>query len=155
MHILSVSLINKFGPYPGGTPEVAVRIAYGDARQHRSSGVAWLVGSILQMVEAEVASVTHFELIGDRGLLRRPDQEPGTIPITPALVGSPIFSVMETVGGQLGGYLVRLDTSGESSFVGLGMEWPDRTEMLVSNLGPDAGPFPWMALAHPRIGSIS
>jgi hypothetical protein len=62
VHVTSVAMIGKFGPYPGGVPDIAVRSSYGDPRQHELFGAAWTVSSLRQLVDAEAASATYFEL---------------------------------------------------------------------------------------------
>ena len=66
VHVTSVAMIGKFGPYPAGVPDVAVLSAYGDPactsfseRRGRSAHcVSWLT--------LKPPSATYFELAGQR-----------------------------------------------------------------------------------------
>ncbi|HLI14799.1 MAG TPA: hypothetical protein VKV23_01930 [Acidimicrobiales bacterium] len=129
VHVISVALIGKFGPYPGGVPDVPVRTAYGDPRQFLPFAAAWTVSSLGQLVDAEAASVTYFELAGDRGLVRRAAGSPW--------YAGPVYRVLESVTHWRGGNLVRLACPHGGTLAGLGMEWPDRSELLVANLAPE------------------
>ena len=74
VHIGAVVLLGKFGPYPGGQPDVPALSLHGDARQQAGFCAAWSVGSLQQLVRAAVASATYFELVGagDSFMRRRP-----------------------------------------------------------------------------------
>lgn len=127
VHITSVVLLGKFGPYPGGVPQAPVLSAYGDPRQHTAFAAAWTLSSLRQLSDAEVASATYFELVGDRGLLHL---------VAGELVMSPAFRVMEAALSWSGGNLVRVGDGGCGPVVGLGAEWADRAEYLVANVTP-------------------
>ena len=68
----SVAMIGKFGPYPGGVPDVPSTPSYGDDRQGLLFGAAWAVSSLRQLVDAEAASATYFELSGSARACRHP-----------------------------------------------------------------------------------
>jgi hypothetical protein len=128
VHVTSVAMIGKFGPYPGGVPDVAVRSSYGDPRQHELFGAAWTVSSLRQLVDAEAASATYFELAGDRGLVRTRAHDNEATPV-------PVYRVLEAVLGWRSGNVVRVGQFYGADLVGLGAEWADRSELLVANLG--------------------
>jgi hypothetical protein len=122
-------MIGKFGPYPAGVPDVAVLSTYGDPRQHEIFGAAWTVSSLRQLLDAEAASATYFELAGERGLVRAAadrDAPASTVPV---------YRVLEAVLGWRGGGIVRVGGEDGGDLVGLGAEWADRSELLVANLG--------------------
>jgi hypothetical protein len=130
VHVTSVAMIGKFGPYPAGVPDVAVLSAYGDPRQHEIFGAAWTVSSLRQLVDAEAASATYFELAGERGLVRSAAGRDGPASAVP------VYRVLEAVLGWRGGGIVRVGGEDGADLVGLGAEWADRSELLVANLGP-------------------
>ena len=130
VHVTSVAMIGKFGPYPAGVPDVAVLSAYGDPRQHQLFGAAWTVSSLRQLVDAEAASATYFELVGERGLVRTDAGGDEA-----ASVAVPVYRVLEAVLAWHGGSVVRVGNIVGADLVGLGAEWPDRSELLVANLG--------------------
>jgi hypothetical protein len=131
VHVTSVAMIGKFGPYPGGVPDVAVRSSYGDPRQHELFGAAWTVSSLRQLVDCEAASATYFELTGDRGLVRTGTNGDEAAPV-------PVYRVLETVLGWRKGTVVRAGRLYGGDLVGLGAEWADRSELLLANLGSSA-----------------
>jgi hypothetical protein len=131
VHVTSVAMIGKFGPYPGGVPDIAVRSSYGDPRQHELFGAAWTVSSLRQLVDAEAASATYFELAGDRGLVRTGADGDEAAPV-------PVYRVLETVLSWRSGNIVRVGQLYGADLVGLGAEWADRSELLVANLGSSA-----------------
>jgi hypothetical protein len=131
VHITSVAMIGKFGPYPAGVPDATVLSAYGDGRQTQLFGAAWALSSLRQLVDAEAVSATYFELSGARGLVDAPAGGTGT-----AAVPVPVYRVLETVLSWGPANLVRVGTT-HSEVVGLGGEWPDRSELLVANLCQD------------------
>lgn len=136
VHILSLEMIGKFGPYPGGTPDVLDRRAYGDPRQYTTFAAAWTVNSLCQLIDAEAASATYFELAGDRGLVRNltgPDSAGAT---GTGYIAGPAYRVLEVVTHWNGGNLVRVSRAEGSMVVGVGMEWSDRAEYLLANLEP-------------------
>jgi hypothetical protein len=124
-------MIGKFGPYPGGVPDIAVRSSYGDPRQHELFGAAWTVSSLRQLVDAEAASATYFELSGDRGLVRTGADGDEAAPV-------PVYRVLETVLGWRSGNVVRVGQLYGGDLVGLGAEWADRSELLLANLASTA-----------------
>lgn len=127
VHVTSVVLLGKFGPYPGGVPDTPALPAYGDPRQYTTFAATWTLSSLRQLSDAEAASVTYFELFGDRGLVRLVDGE---------LVVSPAFLVIEAAISWSGGNLVRI--GGDCGpVVGLGAKWADRGEFLVANVTPE------------------
>jgi hypothetical protein len=131
VHVTSVAMIGKFGPYPGGVPDIAVRSSYGDPRQHELFGAAWTVSSLRQLVDAEAASATYFELSGDRGLVRTGADGDEAAPV-------PVYRVLETVLGWRSGNVVRVGQLYGGDLVGLGAEWADRSELLLANLASTA-----------------
>jgi hypothetical protein len=131
VHVTSVAMIGKFGPYPGGVPDVAVRSSYGDPRQHELFGAAWTVSSLRQLVDCEAASATYFELAGDRGLVRTGTNGDEAAPV-------PVYRVLETVLGWRKSNVVRAGRLYGGDLVGLGAEWAERSELLVANLGSSA-----------------
>jgi hypothetical protein len=136
VHIFSLALIGKFGPYPGGIPDVPVRTAYGDPRQYTTFAAAWTVSSLRQLIDAEAASATYFELAGDRGLVR-PTTGPDSAGATGTdYVPGPVYRVLEVVTHWNGGNLVRVSRVEGSMIIGVGMEWSDRSEYLLANLEP-------------------
>ena len=131
VHVMSVAMIGKFGPYPAGVPAVPVLSAYGDDRQGQLFGAAWALSSLRQLVDAEATSATYFELSGARGLVGAPgDGSKG------ALVPVPAYRVLEAVLSWVDGNLVRVGAVHDVA-VGLGAEWPDHSELLIANLGQD------------------
>lgn len=128
VHITSVAMIGKFGPYPGGPPDVAVRSAYGDARQYSSFAAAWTVSSLCQLVGSQAASATYFELTGARGLV---DSDRAGV------MAGPVYRALEAVLSWGAGNVVQVGTVAGANIVGLGAEWPDRSELLVANLAPE------------------
>lgn len=136
VHILSLALIGKFGPYPGGVPDVPVRTTYGDPRQYTTFAAAWTVNSLRQLIDAEAASATYFELVGDRGLVRFTTVPDSVGAIGTNYVPGPVYRVLEVVNHWNEGNLVRISPVQGSMIVGIGMEWSDRTEFLLANLEP-------------------
>ncbi len=130
IHITSVAMIGKFGPYPAGVPAVPRLSAYGDVRQRDLFGAAWTLSSLRQLVDAEAASVTYFELAGARGLVGAPRRGTGSGPVP-----FPVYLLLKTVLSWEGGNLVRVGTVHGGEVVGLGTEWPGRSDLLVANLG--------------------
>jgi hypothetical protein len=130
VHITSIAMIGKFGPYPGGIPEAPVLPAYGDSRQHELFGAAWTVSSLRQLVDAHACSATYFELSGERGLVHFPGGGRDA-------VAGPVYRVLEAVLSWEGGNLVSIGTGPNADLIGLGMEWPGRSELLVANLSPE------------------
>jgi D-apionolactonase len=130
VNITSVAMIGKFGPYPAGAPALPRRSACGDERQRDLFGAAWTLSSLRQLVDAEAASVTYFELAGGRGLVGAPGgaTRTGRVPF-------PVYLLLETVLSWEGGNLVRVGTVQGGELVGLGAEWPGRSDLLVANLG--------------------
>ena len=130
INITSVAMIGKFGPYPAGVPALPRFSAYGDVRQRDLFGAAWTLSSLRQLVDAEAASVTYFELAGARGLVGAPPRGTGTGPVP-----FPVYLLLKTVLSWEGGNLVRVGTVPGGELVGLGAEWPGRSDLLVANLG--------------------
>jgi D-apionolactonase len=131
VHVTSVAMIGKFGPYPAGVPEVPLLSAYGDDRQGLLFGAAWALSSLRQLVDAEAASATYFELSGARGLVGTPGDATSTDPVP-----VPVYRVLEAVLSWVDANLVRVGAV-HGEVVGLGAEWPDRSELLIANLGQD------------------
>ncbi len=107
--------------------------AYGDARQGQLFGAAWALSSLRQLVDAEAASATYFELSGARGLVGTPGDWTSTEPVP---VPVPVYRVLEAVLSWAEANLVRVGAV-HGEVVGLGAEWPDRSELLIANLGQD------------------
>ena len=133
VHVTSVAMIGKYGPYPAGVPDVPVLSTYGDPRQRELFGASWTLSSLRQLVDSEAMSGTYFELLGERGLVGTP--EDGSQEALPF----PVYRVLETVLSWEHGNLVRIGPiAGPGTFalgiVGLGAEWPDRSELLIANL---------------------
>lgn len=134
IHIISVRLIGKFGPYPSGVPDVAELASYGDPRQYMAFGAAWTVGSLCQLIDAEATSATYFELAGDRGLVQYTTDSQILESAARSCLPGPIYKVLEVVKQWKNGNIVRIGKDQGSRLLGVGMEWPDRTEFLLANL---------------------
>ena len=100
-----------------------------------------------ELARAEIASATYFELVGERGLVRRASAAAGA-------TATPAFRVLETLGGFRGGNVVGVGWGGFGPIVGLGMEWPERFELLLANLDPEPRSVTIRELAGP-VGECS
>ena len=134
VHVTSIAMIGKFGPYPGGVPAGGPRPSCGDPRQHQLFGAAWTVSSVRQLVAAHAASATFFELFGDRGIMQENDAVSGAIRV------DAVYRVLEEVLSWPESAFIDIRAAEGAPVVGLGAEWPDRGAVLLANLS--AAPVP-------------
>jgi hypothetical protein len=97
IHVSPVTLIGRFGPYPGGPPVDGGLPGNVDVRQMSLLTAAWTVGTLHQLAEAGVASITFFELVGWRGLAERDGGSPmAEFPSQPGMV-FPVYDVFAAI----------------------------------------------------------
>ena len=131
VHVVSVEMIGKYGPYPGGVPKVDDLSKYGDPRQHQMFGAAWTLNSLVQLTVSHAASATYFELFGDRGVVQE-TRERGEA------WADPVCRVLQAVLSWPMEGFVRLDSVDGCPVVGMGAESSDRGEYLLANLSGDS-----------------
>src|SRR5260370_11333831 len=97
VHVTPITLIGRFGPYPGGPPVEGGLPGNVDVRQMSLLTAAWTVGTIRHFAEAGAASLTLFELVGWRGLVERDGGSP--MPEFPSVPGMvfPVYDVLAAI----------------------------------------------------------
>jgi hypothetical protein len=97
VHVSPVTLVGRFGPYPGGPPVEGGLPGNVDTRQMSLLTAAWTVGTLHHLAGAGVASITLFELVGWRGLLERDGGSPmAEFPSQPGMV-FPVYDVLAAI----------------------------------------------------------
>lgn len=106
-----------------------------DVRQASLFGAAWTVGSVSNVLQSGVCSVTYYDTIGWRGIMES-SADPSDLGVFPAIRGGvyPLFHVLADVAEFGGGsaYGTISERPGEIEMVALRKN--GRTRLLVSNL---------------------
>ena len=95
IHISPVSLIGPHGPHPAGPPPADDPFAGLDQRQAEQFCAAWTVGFLTNAAQANIASITMFDVAGACGLFA--DRSPASLAIAPAFdpgTAFPAFHVL-------------------------------------------------------------
>jgi hypothetical protein len=97
IHVTPVTLIGRFGPYPGGPPVDGGLPGNVDVRQMSLLTAAWTVGTLRHLANTGAASVTLFEVVGWRGLVERDGGSPmAEFPTVPAMV-FPVYDILVAI----------------------------------------------------------
>jgi hypothetical protein len=68
IHVSPVTLKKRSNPYAKGDKSLLIEAHY-DARLHTEFGARWLMGSMEQLTNGGISSVTYFEAIGPLGIM--------------------------------------------------------------------------------------
>jgi D-apionolactonase len=110
-------------PAPGELPYQV------DPRQSTPFCAAWTVGSLKQLSQDGVASVTYFETTGNRGLMADAPGDPAG-----ALAVFPVYHVFAAVGDFAGGMVVPTTSSNPLAVEALALQDGPRHRVLLANL---------------------
>ncbi|PYM81230.1 MAG: hypothetical protein DME09_17185 [Candidatus Rokuibacteriota bacterium] len=127
---------NGEGPAPAPVPgELPSQV---DPRQMSLFGAAWTVGSLRNLAEAGVYSVTYYETTGWRGVMETDLGSP--LPHKfPSRLGRvfPVYHVLADVGAFAGGTVMPTRSSDPLRAQALAVRKDGRTRVLVVNLAPE------------------
>src|SRR5260370_13629469 len=76
VHVTPITLIGRFGPYPGGPPVEGGLPGNVDARQMSLLTAAWAVGTSRHFADAGAPPLTPFELGARRATVQPPGRSP-------------------------------------------------------------------------------
>ena len=116
-------------PLPGELP------ADVDARQPTLFTAGWTLGSVKYLSEAGVYSLTYYETVGWKGIMKPGRAAPpsANFPSQPGGV-FPLYHVLSEIGDFAGGRVQRVDSTDPLSVVGLALSKAGRARLLVANL---------------------
>ncbi|MBI4324364.1 MAG: hypothetical protein HY674_03795 [Chloroflexi bacterium] len=119
-------------PRPGDLP------AQVDVRQMSLFGAGWTLGSLKQVSEGGVSSVTYYEATGWRGVMETElgSPLPGQFRSLPGSV-FPLFHVLADVGEFAGGEVLVSRSSEPLKMVGLALRADRRRRVLLANLSAE------------------
>lgn len=121
-----VDLIGADGPFPGGPPAAGGPPANEDVRQREGFCAAWTLAALAAMTNAEVTSITLFELAGPRGLVEHPR------------AAFPVFDLLAALGPFRRRPVVPLRAADPERVAALAFEAGGGVEVFIANL--TAGP---------------
>lgn len=152
IHISPITLIGRFGPFPGGPPEPGGLPGNVDVRQMSLFCAAWTVGSMKHLTEAEVASVTYYETTGWRGLLERDrgSPMPDRFPSLPGMV-FPVYHVFAFLGDRRGARAIEARCSDPLAVEAFAVQTPAGIRLMVANLTGDVRRVSVGGLARRRV----
>jgi hypothetical protein len=132
-----VTFIGRTGPFPSGPPEPGGLPGQVDVRQTSLFGAAWTLGAIKQLSEADVGSITFYEIIGWRGILESEagSPMPDRFPSSPGAV-FPMYHVLAEVGAWKDGELLEARSNDPLAVTALALRTGERMVVLVANLTP-------------------
>jgi hypothetical protein len=134
VHVSPVTLIGRFGPYPGGPPGEGDLPGNVDVRQMSLLTAAWTVGTLHRLGEAGVASVTFFELVGWRGLLERDGGSPMVeFPTAPGMV-FPVYDVFAAIAPPRNWMRCAAVTTHPSQVAALALTHEGTMRVLLANV---------------------
>ena len=119
-------------PVPGELPSQV------DPRQMSLFGAAWTVGSLGNLADAGVYSVTYYETTGWRGVMETDLGSP--LPHKfPSRLGRvfPVYHVLADVGAFAGGTVIPTQSSDPLRAQAVAVRKDGRTRVLVANLAPE------------------
>jgi D-apionolactonase len=134
VHVTPVTLVGRFGPYPGGPPDEGGLPGNVDVRQPSMLTAAWTVGTIRHFAQAGAASLTLFELVGWRGLVERDKGSPmGEFPSVPGMV-FPVHDVLTAIAPPHAWKTAQVDASPSAVVEALAVTRDGTTRVLVANI---------------------
>jgi hypothetical protein len=134
IHVSPVTLIGRFGPYPGGPPAEGGLPGNVDTRQMSLLAAAYTAGTIARLGRAGVDSITAYELVGWRGLMERDDGPAmDTFPSSPGMV-FPVYDVLAAVADRGSSRMVDALSSRPGVIEALALSSGDALTVVVANL---------------------
>jgi hypothetical protein len=134
VHVTPITLIGRFGPYPGGPPIEGGRPGNVDVRQMSLLTAAWTVGTLRHFARAGAASLTLFELVGWRGLVERDAGSPmAEFPSVPAMV-FPVYDVFAAIGPPREWEWSEVETTPSGRVEALALTRDGTTRVLLANV---------------------
>lgn len=134
VHVTPVTLIGRFGPYPGGPPVEGGLPGNVDVRQMSLLTAAWTVGTIRHFAQAGAASLTLFELVGWRGLVERDKGAPmAEFPSVPGMV-FPVYDVLAAIAPPRGWERVKANVIPSDRVEALALTRDGTVRVLVANI---------------------
>jgi hypothetical protein len=130
-----ITFIGRSGPFPAGPPQPGDLPGQVDPRQASLFGAAWTLGTIKQLAEVGIGSVTFYETIGWRGIIESEagSPKPDRFPSTPGIV-FPMYHVFADVGEWKEGTLVDAGANDPLTVTALAVRTHAATHLLVANL---------------------
>lgn len=140
--ISPVTLKPRFNPDATGAepgPGLGELPSQVDVRQMSLFGAGWTAGSLKQLCECGVYSVSYYETTGWRGVMETESGSSLTSKFR-SLPGSvfPLYHVLADVCEFAGGSVLLSTSSAPLTVDGLMVTKGDRTRMILGNLGPEA-----------------
>jgi hypothetical protein len=134
VHVTPITLIGRFGPYPGGPPVEGGLPGNVDTRQMSLLTAAWTVGTIRHFAEAGAASLTLFELVGWRGLVERDGGSP--MPEFPSVPGMvfPVYDVLAAIAAPHGWQRYSVETMPSAHVEALALARDGVIRVLLANV---------------------
>lgn len=132
-----VTMIGRYGPFPGGPPVEGGLPGNVDVRHTALFGAAWTVASIRQLAEVGTAAITYYETTGPRGLIHNDAEFEGasSFPPEPGEV-FPVYHVFADLAAATPLPLVAARSSDPEAVEVLATDRGDRAELLIANLTP-------------------
>jgi D-apionolactonase len=152
IHISPITLIGRFGPFPGGPPEPGGLPGNVDVRQMSLFCAAWTVGSIKHLTEAEVASATYYETTGWRGILERDrgSPKPDHFLSLPGMV-FPVYHIFAFLADRHGARAIEARSSDPAAVETFAFRTPAGIRLMVANLTSDVQRVAVGGLARKRV----
>ena len=152
IHISPITLIGRFGPFPGGPPEPGGLPGNVDVRQMSLFCAAWTVGSLKNLTEAEVASATYYETTGWRGILERGrgSPMPDRFPSLPGMV-FPVYHIFAFLADRQGARALEARSSDPLAVEAFAFRTPAGIRLMVANLTSDIRRVAVGGLARKRV----
>nr|WKN38813.1 hypothetical protein K4G66_08865 [Tunicatimonas sp. TK19036] len=142
IHISPISLKmrknpNATGPEPAATPHTLP--ASVDTRQMSLFGAGWTVGSLRNLIQSSVASLTYYETLGRKGIMQG-DHEPLSPDMFPASQGMvyPMYFVFQFLLSQKGVQIRETSVSQPWQIEALVFQTQEGMCAMVANLQPEA-----------------
>lgn len=134
VHVSPVTLVGRFGPYPGGpTPEGGLP-GNVDPRQVSLLTAAWTVGTLHHMAQAGATSVTLFELVGWRGLVERDDGPADSSFPSEARSVFPVYDVLLATAPPHAWQRCTTDTTQPDAVEALALVSDSTLRVLIANI---------------------
>ncbi len=134
IHVTPITLVGRFGPYPGGPPADGGLPGNVDVRQMSLLTAGWTVGTLHHMAQAGAASITLFEVVGWRGLVER-DGGPANaaFPSAPRTI-FPVYDVLAAIAPPLSWQLIPALSTQPARVEALALTRNSTTRVLLANI---------------------
>ncbi len=152
IHISPITLVGRFGPFPGGPPGPDGLPGNVDVRQMSLFCAGWTVGSIKHLTEADVASITYYETTGWRGILERDrgSPMPDRFPSLPGMI-FPVYHVFAFLAGRQGARAIETRCSDPLAVEAFAFRTSAGIKLMVANLTCDLRRVAVGGLARKRV----